>query len=150
VTVPGPQVMKRKIMAIEPIISGNESKWPWAHLLLSFFRYIPMHLDIFKVFLFTNWWYISMENLWNDIDREHKSIWINNVSHCHFVHHKSHNGCDQTQASNVRSQPLTVRVLWISPVTHSKSQENRLVLTTFCFHRLFKSLCLENNLEMKW
>jgi hypothetical protein len=26
VTVPGPQVMKRKIMAIEPIISGNESK----------------------------------------------------------------------------------------------------------------------------
>ena len=81
-------------------------------------------------------WNISMENLWNNIDREHKSIWIQNMSHNHSVHHKSHSDCDQTQASNVRGQPLTVKVLWISPVTRSKCQENRLVLTTFCFHKL--------------
>jgi len=28
VTVPGPQVMKRKVMAVKPIIPGNESKKP--------------------------------------------------------------------------------------------------------------------------
>jgi len=94
-------------------------------------------------------WNISMENLWNDTDREHKSIWIQNMSHCHFVHHISLSGCDQTQASNVTGQPFTVRVLCISSVTCSKFQENRLVLTTFCFHKLFKSLYPENTLEMR-
>jgi hypothetical protein len=27
--------MKRKIMVVKPVTPGNESKWPWAHLLMS-------------------------------------------------------------------------------------------------------------------
>jgi hypothetical protein len=33
---------------------------------------------------------MGMEEWWNDTDRGKVRYWEKNLSHCHFVHHKSH------------------------------------------------------------
>jgi hypothetical protein len=32
----------------------------------------------------------AMEHRWNEIDRGKPKYWGNNLSQCHFVHHKPH------------------------------------------------------------
>jgi hypothetical protein len=79
-----------------PAVDATDAPQPWG-LLCN-----PVMMIVFSFFL-------VIEHRWNEIDRRKPKYSGKNLSHCHFVHHKSHMYWppDRTRASAVRGRRLT-------------------------------------------